>query len=206
MNEKKNECRCHARIVHSIAFMFFLFLRLPWPLAIAVNHRGRSRPHRGPLTQRGLYYWFDVLYFKEIRERERSASALRCIGYWPIISTASSMMSLVNPKKIQFWIFSACVLTSLSNALDFELTDYKCDKSLYVQVDFTVRCNGGHRCTFGQDTATITGFGAFLFLVLLLRKILFIYGIRPTPRFSNSTAGVFTWLPAHPPCRHYHTI
>ena len=46
----------------------------------------------------------------------------------------------------------ACV-----RALDVEVTDYACDESLYITADFTVKCDGSSKCTFGESTATVAG-------------------------------------------------
>lgn len=65
-------------------------------------------------------------------------------------------------KQIVSWILAVSTLLlhhQTAYGLDVEVTDYWCDKSLYVSADFSVRCNGSHRCTFGEDQATITGFG-----------------------------------------------
>lgn len=70
-------------------------------------------------------------------------------------------------KKITLWILSTLTVT---RALDVELTDYRCDQSLYVTADIFVDCEGdGAKCTFGESTATVTGYRKFCFLPFFAR-------------------------------------
>ena len=54
----------------------------------------------------------------------------------------------------------AVLLLSLGKvaALDFEVTGYTCDESLYITAsDFNIACNDKKRCTFGSSVATVAG-------------------------------------------------
>jgi len=65
------------------------------------------------------------------------------------------------------WLLPLALTTLWSSstlALDVEVTDYACDDSLPITADFTVKCDGMKKCTFGTSTATVAGYCKFPFL------------------------------------------
>lgn len=80
-----------------------------------------------------------------------------------------SVKAPIAPSQPLLVVLLLLLLSEPAQSLDVQIVNVTCDETLPVTADLYLQCNGGGKCTFGED-AKVYGSCKFVLELFLLRR------------------------------------